>query len=96
MCLSDLASEINNIFNANNNSAVTLLPQSTDFPEEIFEHLPDFLKNACEVFKNPIGKQVFLICIIGAKSGCLSNANTLNLVDVDICVSTLVENAITE
>lgn len=96
VCLSDLASEINNISNANNISDATLLPQSTDFPEEIFKHLPDFLKNACQVFENHIDKQVFLVSVIGAISRCLPNANTLNLLDFDISVSTLIENTSTD
>ena len=73
VCLSDFVSEILNISDTNSDSDTKSIPQSTSFPDEIFEHLPDFLKNACDVFENQTDKQVFLISAIGAISGCLPN-----------------------
>jgi Protein of unknown function (DUF3987) len=73
MCLEELKSEIIKLSVSSANSHDNLISKSVDFPEEIFEHLPDFLKNACNVFDNTIDKKVFLISAIGAISGCLPN-----------------------
>lgn len=43
------------------------------FPDEIFQNLPEFLSEACALFKDKIERDVFLIGALGVLSGCFPN-----------------------
>jgi hypothetical protein len=40
-------------------------------PEEVYQNLPDFLKESCKLFPNTTDRDVFLVGVIGVLSGCL-------------------------
>jgi len=46
---------------------------TTTFNEDIFNFLPEILKTSCNLFKNPIEKEVFLASALGTLSGCIPN-----------------------
>jgi len=45
----------------------------TSFPDEVYANLPDFLKCSCDLFKNNIEREIFLVGAFGVLSGCLPN-----------------------
>ena len=46
---------------------------SEQLPKEVFEYLPDFLKNACSIFTDAIERDVFLLGALTVLSGVLPN-----------------------
>ncbi len=54
------------------NTGGWVLPSET-ITQEVFNNLPELLRNACSQFIEPIEKEVFLVGALGVLSGCMPN-----------------------
>ncbi len=59
------------------NNIPNSLKDTPAFSNDIFEQLPQILKDGCSVFEEPRAKDVFLLSAIGVLSGCLPNVTGL-------------------
>ena len=55
------------------NSKLTTIFNTPQLPAEIYANLPELLRESCELFKEAIEKDVFLIGSLAVLSGCLPN-----------------------